>query len=281
MAFRCCIYLALAARVSCSEPACSAAAPGVCLIQTRVKRRAQADRTAEREPIVRMPTRTTMNFEQDLGTCALVGSSSLLSGKGRGPDIDRHDTVIRVNRVPTPAFFGDFGNKTSIFFGNTYVRRGSVQLFGGAKQPVFRNNRGLFSRLVMNSWIPPPNWTSVSKVWRDAPYPVGYVADWVMRYAFAFTASHPLPTAGLFALLTFAPVCDRLDIYGFGGLDTADHHVMNVYHAHDINAEHALIDRIANNTLTESDISGRDMTRAKELRSFVAKLRGKIVRLAY
>lgn len=281
MAVRCCIYLALAAGASCFEPDRSAAVSGVCLIQTRMKRRVQAERTGAREPIVRMPTRTTASVAQDLGTCAVVGSSSMLSGKGRGPDIDGHDTVIRVNRVPTPAFFGDFGNKTSIFFGNSYARRGSVRLFGGAWQPVARDSRGLFSRLVMNSWVPPPNWTNVSKVWRDAPYPVGYVADWVMRYAFAFTASHPLPTAGLFALLAFAPVCDRLDIYGFGGLDTADHHVMNVHHVHDINAEHALIDRIANDTLTDSDISSRDMTRAKELRRFVSQLRGKIVRLAY
>lgn len=270
----CFVYFTLAINSALAGQECRAGIAGLSLIQTRVQHWTQ-------NPIIPIQTRTTKKFSNDLGQCALVGSSSILSGKGYGPDIDKHDTVIRVNRVPTPEYFADFGNKTSIFFGNVYVwKKGQIQLFGGTQKKVVANNSGFFSSLVMNSWKPAPDWKRIHKVWSQAHYPVGHTADWVMDFAFHLKVAHPLPTAGLFALLTFAPICDYMRIYGFGGgLKTADHHTMNLYHAHNIIAEHALVDRIANGTLTKSDISFRDKTKAGILRNFLATLQGRIMRI--
>lgn len=272
--FLCCIYFALAINSGLADTECQAGTASPSLIQKRVKR-------LRKDPIVQLPTSTMEEFPENLGHCALVGSSSILSGEGHGPDIDKHDTVIRVNRIPTSEYFADFGSKTNIFFGNVYVwKKGHIQLFGGAYKEVARNHSGLFSSLVMNSWKPPPNWREISQVWNQAPYPVGHPANWVMEFAFHLKAAHPLPTAGLFALLTFAPICDYVQIYGFGGgLETVDNHTMNLYHKHDINAEHALVDRIANGTVTDSDISLRHPIKAKEFREFLADLRGRIVRV--
>ena len=48
-------------------------------------------------------TRTTEVIpEATFRSCALVGSSADMIGKGLGGEIDEHGTIIRVNRVPTP-----------------------------------------------------------------------------------------------------------------------------------------------------------------------------------
>ena len=39
-----------------------------------------------------------------LRRCALVGASSNLLGRGLGQEIDGHDTVIRVNRLPSEEY---------------------------------------------------------------------------------------------------------------------------------------------------------------------------------
>ncbi|CAK0872648.1 unnamed protein product, partial [Prorocentrum cordatum] len=59
--------------------------------------------------------------------CALVGGSSILHDRGLGPEIDAHDTVIRVNRLPTPAFFADWGRRTDIYFAEPDFFRYSLQ----------------------------------------------------------------------------------------------------------------------------------------------------------
>ena len=51
-------------------------------------------------------------------TVAVVGSSPLELGRGRGEEIDSHDIVVRVNILPQPEYLSDFGQKTSIFVKN-------------------------------------------------------------------------------------------------------------------------------------------------------------------
>merc|ERR1711920_714104 len=50
------------------------------------------------------------------GSCALVGASSNLLSQRLGAEIDRHDTVIRINRMPTEKYFADFGQRTDVYF---------------------------------------------------------------------------------------------------------------------------------------------------------------------
>ena len=58
-------------------------------------------------------------FPSELGSCALVGGSSILEGSGHGLDIEAHDTVIRINRLPHPRHYGDVGSRTDVYFANT------------------------------------------------------------------------------------------------------------------------------------------------------------------
>jgi len=50
----------------------------------------------------------------DFSTCAVVGSSNLLVGKGQGPDIDAHSAVIRFNDAPTDGHAHDVGGRTTL-----------------------------------------------------------------------------------------------------------------------------------------------------------------------
>merc|ERR1719382_1326339 len=53
------------------------------------------------------------------GSCALVGSSAAMRGASLGQEIDKHDTVIRVNRLPDKAVVADVGERTDVYFKNT------------------------------------------------------------------------------------------------------------------------------------------------------------------
>mmetsp|Transcript_38982 Transcript_38982/g.92330 ORF Transcript_38982/g.92330 Transcript_38982/m.92330 type:complete len:521 (+) Transcript_38982:596-2158(+) len=50
----------------------------------------------------------------DFSTCAVVGSSGELTGRGLGHEIDRHTAVIRFNDAPTRGFEVDVGSKTTL-----------------------------------------------------------------------------------------------------------------------------------------------------------------------
>lgn len=55
-------------------------------------------------------------------SCAVVGNSPLLLGRGAGPSIDSHDVVIRFNFAPTRGFERDVGTQTSVrVMGKTWV----------------------------------------------------------------------------------------------------------------------------------------------------------------
>jgi hypothetical protein len=50
----------------------------------------------------------------DFSTCAVVGSSNLLVGKGQGAEIDSHSAVIRFNDAPTDGHAEDVGGRTTL-----------------------------------------------------------------------------------------------------------------------------------------------------------------------
>jgi len=52
---------------------------------------------------------------------ALVGSSGVLSGSGRGKEIDSFEEVIRFNRAPTNSYEEDVGSKTTVRVLNNHV----------------------------------------------------------------------------------------------------------------------------------------------------------------
>ncbi|CAK0869767.1 unnamed protein product [Prorocentrum cordatum] len=51
------------------------------------------------------------------------------------------------------------------------------------------------------------------------------------------------PSTGFVAFLTFLPICQELDLFGFGGYATADGH--SEWSGHDLGAEHDIEDAIA------------------------------------
>ncbi|WVZ54394.1 hypothetical protein U9M48_005199 [Paspalum notatum var. saurae] len=54
-------------------------------------------------------------------TCAVVGNSGILLGSGRGPQIDAHALVVRLNNARVAGFAADVGAKTSLSFANSNI----------------------------------------------------------------------------------------------------------------------------------------------------------------
>lgn len=209
---------------------------------------------------------TTTTPAAQFRRCAIVGSSSSMRGKGLGPEIDDFDTVIRINRLPGPEHYADFGTKTDVFFaepgfssqhnwqpsGYWVENMGSgfpgarlcnwsggptcpfgALILKGADYPVVRKNFSKRFPLDRPGWKPPDS----------TVFPFGYQKDIVNHVAFLFRALHgKVPTNGFHAFLTFAPICSSLRLYGFSGDVSYDGHQMGIRHA--VNIEHDIIGRI-------------------------------------
>lgn len=111
----------------------------------------------------------------------------------------------------------------------------------------------------------------LERTWGSAPIPLGITRPEIASTASDFLkasggfqdaawdidcgkncAPQRTVTSGFMAMLTFAPLCESLDLYGFGdgsrGPPTADGH-LNREDKHDYAHEHALLDEIAAGTL--------------------------------
>lgn len=192
----------------------------------------------------KMPMPRKLRFEK----CALVGSSSKMTGRGYGGEIDKHDTVIRVNRLPTKRFFKDFGRKTNVYFANPYFLKDKaclrypVQfLGGGAYNCNLTGTRQCgFDAMMWKG----ADWPYRHKTWQQqfAPkcqvtchsFPCAVQTDKLNRAAYqVLNLGSKEPTTGFHAFLTLAPICTSLRLYGFGGgMKTADNHGMLQSHGY-------------------------------------------------
>mmetsp|Transcript_117983 Transcript_117983/g.333722 ORF Transcript_117983/g.333722 Transcript_117983/m.333722 type:complete len:455 (+) Transcript_117983:112-1476(+) len=206
-----------------------------------------------------------------LDRCAIVGTAKALVGRRLGPEIDRHDTVIRVNRLPSPRFFADFGRKTDVYFVQLMAlhdcKRFKDMFLGSAPDQTceFRGARPCsYGTLVFKpeSWDPReskknrapfPRFEPNCSLVCDAPGLVCGEEEWHLHTAVArFPAlGRHVPTSGFEAFFTFAPICKSTRLYGFSGSGTADGHLHNEQ-THDYNAEHDVLGRIAQGTLADS-----------------------------
>eukprot|EP00747_Dinoflagellata_sp_TGD_P165039 gnl/TRDRNA2_/TRDRNA2_185816_c0_seq1.p1 gnl/TRDRNA2_/TRDRNA2_185816_c0~~gnl/TRDRNA2_/TRDRNA2_185816_c0_seq1.p1 ORF type:complete len:356 (+),score=61.89 gnl/TRDRNA2_/TRDRNA2_185816_c0_seq1:103-1170(+) len=214
------------------------------------------------------------SFPERLGSCALVGSGSSLSGRGHGDQIDKHDTVIRVNRLPTRRFNKDFGKKTDVLFMNRWIEyKGSltrIEMMGekGEEGRQFCNHRTRsgcpFKSLVFSGGAAPHGWHVPEEQlvrkgwWRSAgntTLPIGHQTDLISHVAYFFPAlDGKVPSGGFKAFLTFAPVCDSLTMYGYSSKPhraiAADGH--GAWWRHNYKAEHQLMSKIANGELPDN-----------------------------
>jgi len=209
-----------------------------------------------------------------LQRCALVGASSNLVNRGFGKEIDEHDTVIRINRLPISKYMLDFGGKTDVFFAhdkNVQASGFSVQYMDGKWKDCGRvPNRTNCHQIRAFIW---------NNLWRD---------QWVERYRAAlrdtttddiFIGATKLKmgcianillnnnvrfpehwektrwrwmSTGFSAFLTFGYLCRSLRVYGFSGLGSADSDhgtAARAVEIHNYTKEHEIMDRLVSGTL--------------------------------
>lgn len=174
-----------------------------------------------------------------LRCCALVGSSSSFLGKGLGPEIDSFDTVIRVNRIPSPGFYADFGKRADIVFVNDqHWFRPTIPVLGRPDVNCTQTESCNFT-VILSAWQPYPerNWSNISRFWASAHCPVGRetndVADSLRGYLpwQPGKRDHYHASGGLHAFVTMASHCDFMRLFGFGGPQTTvDGHAVSSFH---------------------------------------------------
>jgi hypothetical protein len=187
-----------------------------------------------------LSARAQQGFEQfHFGRCALIGASSLLRGSGAGVHIDTYDTVIRVNHFSSSSSEADIGQKTDVLFLNnvTALDSDSVTLMRGGREADTAHKDVSVSCgqdlvdcrkaaiVVKGDWG--CNVSRLVEVWGLDHSLVGCphrnISDvaWHMKM-FHVPGQRFEPSTGFQALLTFLPLCRNLDLFGFGGNETAD-----------------------------------------------------------
>jgi len=180
-----------------------------------------------------------------LNSCALIGSSSILNDQGSGQIIDSHDTVIRVNRVPVKGDGKDFGTHTDIFVGNcrSWLDPTVVTSVKGIR---FRCKKAcpkvqLLKSGCKKSFISPSTMNSslVAGTLKRSTYAViSYL------HLFQHRTSQTVPTMGIHSFFTFAPICNNLTLYGFGGASTSAGGDNGITAIHDVIKDNELLDGI-------------------------------------
>jgi hypothetical protein len=207
-----------------------------------------------------------------------VGSGGSLKGKGIGGQIDQHDTVIRVNRVPSEPYFSDLGAKTDVFYSNS-----ATDTYPAGEIGVW------VTKMVEGLAIG-------EKIWCRFEHPIGLPESCPFRHLIVarstkygldrvgerdgtpfriendnqppFAVSHPslaLETfywnaapmqgfyisGGLKGFFTVAPMCSSITLYGFAGSGNVDNHSIDTVHSFE--TEHEWLHRIAVGDVRDSD----------------------------
>eukprot|EP00812_Abedinium_dasypus_P009231 NODE_2936_length_853_cov_372.249373.p1 GENE.NODE_2936_length_853_cov_372.249373~~NODE_2936_length_853_cov_372.249373.p1 ORF type:complete len:247 (+),score=95.05 NODE_2936_length_853_cov_372.249373:79-741(+) len=189
-----------------------------------------------------------------------------------GAKIDDHDTIIRINRLTTFSYVDDFGSRTDIMFGNHYeAKTGTVTLMGEidmqngrardypsadcsskhrAQCPVEEDVVFVFKDDGSSS-------KQLKKKWKKAKFQVGLqhhnisLAAKAVMAALSDTNVTLKPSTGMHAFFTFAPLCDKMTMYGFTGEETADGHSEESSH-HSVSTEHSFYRMIIAGTVPRS-----------------------------
>jgi len=227
-----------------------------------------------------MDTFTNEPFPSSLGSCALVGSGGLLRGKGMGGRINMHDTVIRVNRIPSEPYYSDLGSKTTIFYSNS-----ATDTYPSGKSGVWVTKIKPGSKVGDKMWCQFQNPNAIKGscpfeqliVARSTKYGSDRILE-KRNQSFGipnynqppFSVSHPslaletfywnsapmvgyYTSGGLKAFFTIAPMCDSMTLYGFIGSGNIDNHVIDTVHNFDI--EHEWYQRMAVGDANDADFS--------------------------
>lgn len=193
-------------------------------------------------------------------SCAVVGSSASLVGAGRGAEIDGHDRVVRVNRLPTRAFWADFGTRTDVLYGNCWtMRKGELTLMGPPAKnctrpycyPTRRCNTGgpgcELVALIFKGFCVGGSWDlhTLRGLWGGAPFMVGVHRKAVMEEASAIPGIQKIRilSAGYLAFWLATSLCTNVTLYGFGDGATADGHHIDDFH--NFAAEHVVYRKLA------------------------------------
>merc|ERR1712137_205222 len=228
-----------------------------------------------KHPVVQLPAFSGQpNMRTNLGRCALVGSGTGLNGRKLGEEIDRHDTVIRVNRIPTGELVSDSGSRTDIYFvgavadkRDRFQREGCWAMYLGKDVdrdvcPWSGNHTSAcpFGAIVFNRgklpigsrWIEKyPRWKSFfAPVPHRFSFPVGFQGQQPYQIVKMLEPEFNLKeaiaghraTSGLQAIFTFISMCEIFHLYGFNQTGTLDGHLLSKYHS--VELEHQLVDRI-------------------------------------
>jgi len=182
---------------------------------------------SETDPFFEMLT--TRSMPVNLSRCALVGSSAILLNRSLGDEIDGYSAVIRVNRIPRKSTWPDMGRKTDILFGNCRswydLKEGKnmVPTLGGKRMHCTKQSfcpktwvlKHCVNRFGPFSFEP----EELRRLWRTPigrmKVPVLTAADRSARDFDSYNTAAPM--TGVYAFFTFAPLCDSLTVYGFGG----------------------------------------------------------------
>jgi len=191
-------------------------------------------------------------------SCALVGSSARLHESELGKEIDAHDTVIRLNRLPTKEFKANIGQKTDVYFKNTLADisrhdgRNLLKVISlGGREDYCDMNRGggvcsTFTSLIYEG---ADDTTHLKKDKVAFPYAYQSSALHSFEHSFPLHLSLIRPSCGMKAIFTFAMLCESLDIYGFGGNLTVDQHPIG----HDLPAEHRFQGKLGSEGVANGD----------------------------
>lgn len=179
------------------------------------------------------------------GSCALVGTSSMMRGRGYGAEIDEHDTVIRVNRLPIGDYFPDFGERTDLFFTEEkHVEKTgfNIEFMDGEQRQCGtvpnRTNCAPFEAFAWlnvqsNQWVeqfgkhlekhPESMFIGATKP------KVACIANLLLNQNSRMTPTKDWQkttwreqSTGFGAFLVFGYLCRDLRLYGFGGVGSAD-----------------------------------------------------------
>ncbi|KAL5206820.1 hypothetical protein ABZP36_035029 [Zizania latifolia] len=184
-------------------------------------------------------------------TCAVVGNSGVLLGSGRGPQIDAHDLVIRLNNARVAGFAADVGAKTSLSFVNSNIlhicaARNAVTAAAcgchpyGPTVPMAMyvcQPAHLLDALICNATATPasPFPLLVTDARLDAL--CARIAKYYSLRRFVSTTGEPASnwtrkhderyfhySSGMQAVVMALGVCDEVSLFGFGKAPGAKHH---------------------------------------------------------